>query len=199
MERRADIASLKILYLVLIRSRLHNGSVVYGSAAKIVLSELNVIMAQAPRLCLGTATSLVCAIQAEAGEMLLCLRRKQLRVNYWMNLRGHGDGHPTKTVLQVCWEREGTIQSSFGWTGDATTRDLGVHGREFCLTVMWPTMPVWVLEPMAVDLELLNKVKTRKKSVGLVRSQYTGYVFGGNYRWINRSNDRQHCFCSCSP
>lgn len=114
----------------------------------------------------------MCALQVEVGEMPLYLRRKQLSANYWVNLRGHRDVHPTKQVLQTCWEREGNEKLSFGWTGDATARDLGVYGREFCPTVWWPKTPVWVLEPVDVDLHLM-KVKERNKNVDLVHEVYT--------------------------
>lgn len=101
------------------------GSVAYGSATKSVLRRLDVIQAKALRLCLGAVkTSPVCALQVEAGEMPLNIRRKQLLVNYWVNLKGHGDSHPTKRILQDYWERERAQKFSFGWIGDEVVREL---------------------------------------------------------------------------
>ena len=47
LEWGADFASLKYIYIALIRTRLDYGSVVYGSAAKSVLTELDILQARA--------------------------------------------------------------------------------------------------------------------------------------------------------
>ena len=74
-----------------------------------LLAGLDRIQTQALRVYLGAVrTSLVCALQIDAGEFPLGLHRKQLGVNYWINLRGHGESHPTKRVLETCWEKENT-------------------------------------------------------------------------------------------
>lgn len=125
---------------------------VYGSAANTVHGGLDVIQVWAFRLCTGAAkTSHVCALQVEAGEMLLCSRKKQLRVNYWIHLRGHGDNHPTKKVLQACWEREGKVKIMFWLDRRCSSK-----------------RPVWIIESLVVDLELLQ-VKARRKSPDLVQ------------------------------
>lgn len=62
----------------------------YGSAEKLVLAQMGAIQAQAFIVCLGEIkTSSVCALQVEAGEMPVRLRRRQLLVYCWINLRGH--------------------------------------------------------------------------------------------------------------
>ena len=102
-EWGASSSSLKIIYVSLIRSVLDYGSIVYGSAAKSLLSKLDVIQTQ--RVCSGAFKSLpITALQVDLGEMPLSLRRKQLMANYWVNLKGHNDSHPTKGVLEECWE-----------------------------------------------------------------------------------------------
>ncbi len=59
------------------------GSIVYDSAAKTLLKKLDVILAQALRLCCGAfKTTPVSALQVEVGEMPLQIRRKQLKMNY---------------------------------------------------------------------------------------------------------------------
>lgn len=76
------------------------GGVVYGSASKTVLEKLHILQGQALRLCYGATP--IPAPQVQAGEMLLDIKRKQLMVNYWANLKGHKEQHPTKAVLQQC-------------------------------------------------------------------------------------------------
>lgn len=82
------------------------GGVVYG------------LQGQALRLCYGAVKSTpIPALHVLAGEMLLDIKRKQLMVNYWANLKGHKEQHPTKAVLQQCWEQCRGQRSSFGWAG----------------------------------------------------------------------------------
>ncbi len=83
LEWGTEISSLKYIYVALIRARIDYGCVVYGSAAKSVLSKLGVIQACALRICLGAVkTAPVCALPVEEGEMPLCICRKQLIANY---------------------------------------------------------------------------------------------------------------------
>ncbi len=64
---RNTVKKLKYIYVALIRARIDYGSVVCGSAAKSVLSDLDVIQARALRICLGAVkTAPVCALQAVA-------------------------------------------------------------------------------------------------------------------------------------
>ena len=57
----ADMSSLRTLYVGLIRSVLDYGCVAYGSAAKTHLGKLDVIQAQALRICSGAVkTSPIC-------------------------------------------------------------------------------------------------------------------------------------------
>ncbi len=96
--------------------------------------------------------------------MPLDILRKQLLVNYWINLKGHGDGHPSKRVLQASWEKEKAQKFSFGWIGDEAARDLGVSEKEFCPAVVWPDFPIWKIETMEVDFKL-HRIKTINNSV----------------------------------
>jgi hypothetical protein len=40
------------------------------------------------------------------GEMPLELRKTQLSVNYWVNLKGQNEDHPIQDILKQCWEKE---------------------------------------------------------------------------------------------
>lgn len=171
----ASFSALKYIYIALIRSKLDYGCIVYGSAAKSVLTELDVVQTQALRICLGAIrTSPVCSLQVEAGEMPLWLRRKHLVANYWIHLRGHGDNHPTKKVLQNCWEKERRKKESFGWTGDVIAKEMGVYEKEFASTVVWTNKPIWTMENTKVDIELLI-IKGCSRSTDIV-SEYYRYM-----------------------
>ena len=63
-------------------------------------------------------SSPVPALQVEMGEMPLSLRRKRLMANYWVNLKGHNDSHPTKGVLKECWEHKKCQRDNSGWVGN---------------------------------------------------------------------------------
>ena len=120
-------------------------------------------------MCLGAVRTLLAfALQIEAGEFPLGLCRKQLGVNYWINLRGHEESHPTKMVLEACWERERTQKKVLAGRGMQRQENW-----EFCPTVVWPVIPVWVMETMVVDMKLLE-MKTRREGVDLV-SEFNAY------------------------
>ncbi len=125
-EWGASRAAMKSIYIALIRSVLDYGSIVYDSAAKTLLMKLDVILAQALRLCCGAfKTTPVSALQVEVGEMPLQIRRKQLKMNYWVNLHGHSeDRHPTVKVLLPCWEKERSKQRCFAWNSDKEAREM---------------------------------------------------------------------------
>jgi hypothetical protein len=85
------------IFIELLRSSMDYGSIAYGSAAQTSLKKLDVIQAQALRICRGALrTSVVAAMQVELREMPLNLRRQQLFMTYWVNLQGHKFTHPTK-------------------------------------------------------------------------------------------------------
>lgn len=54
--------------------------------------------------------------------------------NYWINLRGHNESHPTKKVLEVCWERGKVEKTSFRWEGEGIAEQMKVF--EFCPAVL---------------------------------------------------------------
>lgn len=94
-EWGADVVYLKQIYIYLIIARMEYGCLVYGSAARSVLAELDIVQAKALRICIGAVrSSPVCSLQVEIGEMPLYLQRKQLQANYWVNLMGQRDDHP---------------------------------------------------------------------------------------------------------
>lgn len=69
--------------MCLIRSVIDYGCVAYRSASKTLLGKLDVIQAQALRICSGAfKTTSVPSLQVEMGEMPLELRRIQIMMPY---------------------------------------------------------------------------------------------------------------------
>ena len=112
----------------------------YGSALKSLLAGLDLILAKALRICTeAVRSSPICALQVETGELPLLMCRKQLLTNYWVNLKGQDDSHPTKRVIQACWERGAVHASSFGWTGELVAKEMGLDDKTFCLMAIMDT------------------------------------------------------------
>ena len=115
-EWGAEGTSLKNIYIGLKGAVLEYGCIAFGSAANTSLKRLDNIVYQVLRLCSGAfRTTPTSALQVEMGEMPLELRRTQLSINYWVNLKGHNKDHPTQDILKQCWEKERRKTKSFGW------------------------------------------------------------------------------------
>lgn len=128
---------------------------------------LDTIPVQTLRLSMGPVKiSPVCALQVEAGEMPLWLKRKQEAANYWIHSRGQRDAHLTKGVQLVGWEKETAQKGSLGWKGDEEAEDMGLNNQVFEETLMRPCSPVWLCDRQEIDLELL-KDKHEKKNSGI--------------------------------
>ena len=149
----ASCSALKTIYYVaMIRSVFDYGCIVYGSAAVSLLRKLDVIQAKALRVCSGAfKSSPVPALQVEMGEMPLELRRKHLMGNYWANLRGHSESHPTKGVLKECWVYGKCERNHFGRVGNDIAKEFGVGELKLSPTVVYPLMPPWRMVWPEVD------------------------------------------------
>ncbi|WP_230209703.1 reverse transcriptase domain-containing protein [Solemya velum gill symbiont] len=96
------------LYRALIRSRLDYGCQVYNSASPSVKSRLDTIQAQGLRICLGVPrTTPNEALQVEAGEMPLQLRRDQLSATYYVKSLALPTTHPLVDELSIAYEYYG--------------------------------------------------------------------------------------------
>lgn len=71
-------------------------------------------------------------------------------------MRGRGCRHPTEKSASGLRGKEEKIKIMF-WPD----RNAAVYGEEMCHTETWPVMPVWLLETLLADLELLQ-VKAKK-------------------------------------
>uniref|UniRef100_A0A672Q0W8 Ankyrin-1-like n=1 Tax=Sinocyclocheilus grahami TaxID=75366 RepID=A0A672Q0W8_SINGR len=152
------------IYISLIRSIMDYGCLVYGSANKSNFIQLDRIQSQALRICYGAfLTSPVSALQVEMGEMPLQIRRQQLIVSYWANLRGQSGNHPTKKVLRPSWEHKKKECNSFGWRVEKLVRGMRLEEVEYAPIIPLSQVPMWVMPQPKVDLSLLEDVNMGKR------------------------------------
>lgn len=65
-------------------------------------------------------------LQVAVGEMAMDLRRVQLPLKYWINLKGQNQDYPTQDTLRPRLEKDKRATKSFGWvilTESKRTRD----------------------------------------------------------------------------
>lgn len=176
----ADRTALRALYVGLIRSVLDYGCLVYGSAAKTLLNDLDRVQYQALRLCCGAVkTTPVAALQVEMGEQPLELRRRQIALTYWANLKGHSDSHIAQSVLKPCQEQEkGPGQwRSFGWTIGKEVNEMGFSCTDLSPAVALSVLPPWLYDQI-IDFYLLRKGRgvTKSQVQDHIVGRYSGYV-----------------------
>ena len=148
----ASRSSLKTIFLASIRSVLDYGCMVYGSAVKSLLGKLDVMQARALRICCGAIrTSPVATLKVEMGEMPFGIRTKQLMANYWVNLKGHNESHPTKEVLWTNWNIGKYKQDNLGRIGNEIAQEMGVFDIELSPTVVIPVVAPWMLNQPYID------------------------------------------------
>lgn len=82
------------------------------------LKKLDGIQYQALGLCSGaTRTTPASALLVEMRKV----PRFQLSFNYWTNLKGYSEDHPTQNTLKPCWEKDRREMKSFGWSVEQKT------------------------------------------------------------------------------
>ena len=182
VEWGADRSAMRTIYTGLVRSVFDYGCFVYGSAATTHLKKLDVIQHKALRLCICAYKSTpVASLQVEMGEMPLRMRRDQLSLVYWTNLRGHKIDHPGQRVLLPCQEKEKRQSSRFGWNIEQVAQEMDVGSLQLSPTVVYPSVPPWTFQEAKVDLSLLeereNDVALDNGSVGsFFNEHYSNYV-----------------------
>lgn len=162
----ASRASLINIYQALMRTASDYGCLVYMSASETNLKKLDVEQAQAQALRICTRafkTSPVTAIQVEAGEMPLSIRRVKIILAYWTNLQGHSMVHPTKTVLQECAEHSKSNIYSLGWVGNAKAQNAGLNQLQIGPTVATSIIPPWKFIKPSVNIRLQQILKENSK------------------------------------
>ncbi len=74
-------------------------------------------------------------MQVDVGEAPLFLRRYKIRVNYWVNLKGHKESHSVNGVIEECWEHGNKNIKSFGWIDKREAQVAGFADCEVIPTV----------------------------------------------------------------
>ena len=101
-----DRSVLLNLYRSIVRSKLHYGSIVYGSARKSYLKSLDTIHHQGLRLALGAfRTSPVESLYAESNEPSLYTRREKLSLQYTTKLAANPKNPAHNCVFNPKYER----------------------------------------------------------------------------------------------
>ena len=98
----ADKKSLLKMYDALCRSKLDYGSLIYSSACKTKLKELDAVHNMGLRICTGAfRTTPVESLYVDSHELPLDLRREELGLRYTMRLKSSRD-NPAFKVLEEC-------------------------------------------------------------------------------------------------
>ena len=87
---------------------------------------------------------------------------------YWVNLQGHCDTHPAKSVLKDCWEHNES-HLSFGWVGDAKAATVGLCQRQYSSAVSFSSIPPWLFPLPSVDLNIQLELKNNSKHLPVWR------------------------------
>ena len=172
----ADSKVLLRIYQALVRSKLDYGCIVYGSATKSYLKELDVIHNSGLRISLGAfRTSPIPSLYTEAGETSLELRRLKLSLNYVCKLKSNPDNPAYKSVFSpTCTEY---FKKNPGVTPPLSIR-VKPHLEEAKLAMEkielseLPITPPWLLKTPEVLLDLTNLDKGSTNN--LVYQQYFG-------------------------
>ena len=100
MDWGADRRVLLRLYRCLIRSKLDYGCIIYGSAPKSYIRQLDPVQNQGLKICLGAfRTSPVESLHVEANEPSLYLRRAKLALQYALKLKSNPSNPTYKCVF----------------------------------------------------------------------------------------------------
>ena len=172
----ADSKVLLRLYQALVRSKLDYGCIVYGSAAKSRLKDLDTIHNSGLRISLGAfRTSPIQSLYTEAGETSLDLRRLKLSLNYVCKLKSNPDNPAYASVFKPkCTDY---FETHPGVTPPLSHRiQPHLEAAELAMERIelseLPITPPWQLETPEVRLDLTKLSKTDTNE--LVFQQYFG-------------------------
>lgn len=176
--------SVKIIYCTLIRPSLDYGSIIYGFASETTLKKIETMQNQALRICCGAfKTSPIAAMQVEVGEAPLYHRRFKIRMNYWLNLKGHKVSHPVKRVIEECWEHGNINIKSFGWIAKREAQEVGIADCDVSPTVTVSRIPPWIFPMPVVDFQIQIKIKNEKDTPkNIIAQQYLDQIYSS---WLH--------------
>ena len=159
-EWGADQKTLLKLYRSLVRSKLDYGCIIYGSASKTALAELD----QGLRLSLGVFRSLpVASLYVEVHEPPLEIRREKLALQYILKLKAI-PGNPAYDVVfnpkyQILYADKESATDSFGIHCKKLLKEVKIDVGEIAIN----SIP-WNSEPVTVDFTLSEFDKSSTSS-----------------------------------
>lgn len=168
MDWGGDRETLLRLYKSLILSKLDYGCIIYGSAAKSYLAQLDPVQNEGLRLCLGAyKTSNAESLEVEANIPPLTLRREQLTLQYMLKLKAN-PLNPTYTCvfnppyLDKFAANPKTI-APLGIRLKETISHLNINLDTIATSIL-PKTPPWTFEPFLVNWELSQYLKSDTSS-----------------------------------
>ncbi|MGL5597690.1 MAG: ribonuclease H family protein, partial [Aeromonas sp.] len=129
------------------------------------------------------------ALQVEMGEMPLEERRMQLKMTYWVSLKGHNSKHPTKAIFEDCWEHERTKIKSIGWIAEEIAQKMDLVNRKYSDTVPIAVLPPWLFKMPAIDLYLLKVEKSHSGIINEVNNYIERMYYGNVHIYTDGSKD----------
>ena len=135
---------LRTFYIAYIRSKLAYGSILYASAAKSYLSQLDVIQNSCMRLILGARkTSPILSLQAETYLPPLEKYRNYLSVKQYIKLKHKPTGFSTTTDLRIDLRESPSFAKSFKARAEYFLNEIGFPRIKYNPTAIISGIPPW--------------------------------------------------------
>ena len=180
----ADRTVLPQLYRSLIRSKLDYGSIVYGSARKSYLMELDNVHHQGLRLAIGAfRTSPVESLYVEAEEPSLYLRREKLALQYAIRLAAN-PLNPTFKVtfppyisenIRQLYENKPKAIKSFGLRVEPLLQFPNINQNKI-ETHSVSKIPSWSIRKPTINLSLHSEKKSESNPHLLKQNVYEIFI-----------------------
>ena len=164
----ADRTTLLKLYRSLVRSKLDCGCIVYGSASKTALAQLDPVHNQGLRPTLWAFRySPVESLNVEAHEPPLEIRRDKLALQYILKLKANPENPAYDVVFnlkhQELYKNEESATDSFGIHCKKLLKEAKIDVGEIAINSI-PDVPIWDSEPVTVDFTLSEFDKSSTSS-----------------------------------
>ena len=168
IEWGADRTTLLKLYRSLVRSKLDYGCIVYGSASKTALANLDPVHNQGLCLSLGAfRSSPVESLYVEAHAPPLEIRREKLALEYTITLKAN-PGNPAYDVVfnlkyKDLYRNKESATDSFGIHCKKLLKEAKIDVGEIAINII-PDVPIWDSESVTVDFTLSEFDKSSTSS-----------------------------------
>ena len=202
----ADRNVLLQLYRSIIRSKLDYGSIVYGSARKSYLMELDTVHHQRLRLVLGAfRTSPVESLYSEAEEPSLYFRSEKLGLQYAIRLTANPINPYFKVTfppyisedIRQLYENKPRAIKSFGLRVEPLLQSANII-QDKIETHSVPEIPSWCIRIPIIDLSL-HSDKISKSNPNLLKQNFQklqSYYSDHEHIYTDGSTDEEKVGCA---